>query len=331
MEIELWWLLVLPAFFVLGWVAARIDIKQLVRESRALPRSYFKGLNFLLNEQPDQAIEAFIEAARVDPETIELHFALGNLFRRRGETDRAIRVHQNLIERDGLSAKQRLHALSELGQDYLKAGLLDRAEDIFVKLRGTDRDDEALKNLLEIYQQEKEWAKAIAVCDAMPNHSDHLWQKEIAEFRCEMAANEMLHDRHDEALLRAPRQRRAEDDERIDEEQLGARLDPAQDHGGENGVAEEETGLEPAAGERRVGHEAYQGQGAGQVPQEKPKAGDPAHVPRALIKEQQEDDRHQQALEGEVDGPALRGQGGSRPWARFAGGSRACRASCAGS
>ena len=199
MEIELWWLLVLPAFFGLGWIAARIDIKHLLQESRALPRSYFKGLNFLLNEQPDQAIEAFIEAARVDPETIELHFALGNLFRRRGETDRAIRVHQNLIERDGLSAAQRLHALSELGQDYLKAGLLDRAEEIFVKLRGTERNEEALKSLLEIYQQEKEWAKAIAICDAMPNHSDHLWQKEIAEFRCEMAANEMLHDRHDEA------------------------------------------------------------------------------------------------------------------------------------
>jgi lipopolysaccharide biosynthesis regulator YciM len=196
MEIELWWLLVLPVFFVLGWIAARIDIKHLLQESRALPRSYFKGLNFLLNEQPDQAIEAFIEAARVDPETIELHFALGSLFRRRGETDRAIRVHQNLIERDGLSAAQRLNALAELGQDYLKAGLLDRAEEIFLKLRGTARDEEALKNLLEIYQQEKEWAKAIAVAEAMPNHSDHLWQKEIAEFRCEMAATEMLNGNH---------------------------------------------------------------------------------------------------------------------------------------
>ena len=199
MEIELWWLLVLPVFFGLGWIAARIDIKHLLKESRVLPRSYFKGLNFLLNEQPDQAIEAFIEAARVDPETIELHFALGNLFRRRGETDRAIRVHQNLIERDSLSAAQRLHALSELGQDYLKAGLLDRAEDIFLKLRGTDRNEEALKSLLEIYQQEKDWAKAIDIAEAIPNHSDHIWQKEIAEFRCEMAANEMLHDRHDEA------------------------------------------------------------------------------------------------------------------------------------
>ncbi len=192
MEIELWWLLLLPVFFALGWVAARIDIKHLLQESRALPRSYFKGLNFLLNEQPDQAIEAFIEAARVDPETIELHFALGNLFRRRGETDRAIRVHQNLIERDGLTQAQRLHALAELGQDYLKAGLLDRAEEIFIKLRDTERNEEALKNLLEIYQQEKEWAKAIVVAEAMPNHSDHLWQKAIAEFRCELASGELL-------------------------------------------------------------------------------------------------------------------------------------------
>jgi lipopolysaccharide biosynthesis regulator YciM len=202
MEIQLWWLLTLPLFFVLGWVAARIDIRQLLKESRALPRSYFKGLNFLLNEQPDKAIEAFLEAARVDPETIELHFALGSLFRRRGETDRAIRVHQNLIERDSLSEEQRLHALSELGQDYLKAGLLDRAEDIFLKLRGTNRDEEALKFLLEIYQQEKEWGKAISIAQAMPNHSDHLWQKAIAEFYCELASGELLHGRTAEARQR---------------------------------------------------------------------------------------------------------------------------------
>ena len=191
-EIQLWWLLVLPAFFVLGWVAARIDIKHLLRESRALPRSYFRGLNFLLNEQPDKAIEAFIEEARVDPETIELHFALGNLFRRRGETDRAIRVHQNLIEREGLNDEQRLHALSELGQDYLKAGLLDRAEDVFQKLLGTRRDEEALRFLLEIYQQEKEWRKAIDAARKLPDHAGHMWQKEIANFHCELAATALL-------------------------------------------------------------------------------------------------------------------------------------------
>jgi lipopolysaccharide biosynthesis regulator YciM len=205
-DIELWWLLALPFFFGLGWLAARIDLQHLLRESRALPRSYFKGLNFLLNEQPDKAIEAFLEAAKIDPETIELHFALGSLFRRRGETDRAIRVHKHLIERDAslsqLSDEQRLHALSELGQDYLKAGLLDRAEDIFLKLRGTARDEEALRHLLEIYQQEKEWEKAIAIATAMPGHAEHLWQKQIAEFHCELAAADLLNGRHDEARRR---------------------------------------------------------------------------------------------------------------------------------
>ncbi|MDO8958306.1 MAG: lipopolysaccharide assembly protein LapB [Rhodocyclaceae bacterium] len=206
MEIELWWFLALPVFFVLGWLAARIDINQLLRESRALPRSYFTGLNFLLNEQPDRAIEAFLEAAKIDPETIELHFALGSLFRRRGETDRAIRVHKHLIDRDAsqsqLTEEQRLHALSELGQDYLKAGLLDRAEEIFDKLRGTLRDEEALKNLLEIYQQEKEWAKAIAIAEEMPGHAEHLWQKEIAEFHCELAASDLLNGRLEMARQR---------------------------------------------------------------------------------------------------------------------------------
>jgi lipopolysaccharide biosynthesis regulator YciM len=205
-EIELWWLLALPVFFAFGWLAARIDLNQLLRESRTLPRSYFTGLNFLLNEQPDKAIEAFLEAARVDPETIELHFALGSLFRRRGETDRAIRVHKHLVDRDAslsqLTDDQRLHALSELGQDYLKAGLLDRAEEIFLKLRGTQRDEEALRNLLEIYQQEKEWEKAIAIAEQMPGHAEHLWQKEIAEFHCELAASDLLNGRLDAARAR---------------------------------------------------------------------------------------------------------------------------------
>src|SRR5438874_8357406 len=150
-EFEYWWLLGLPLFFGLGWIAARIDIKQIVTESRALPRSYFKGLNFLLNEQPDKAIEAFIEVVKVDPETIELHFALGSLFRRRGEYDRAIRMHQNLLERANLAAEQKLEALAELGEDYLKAGILDRAEEVFRQLEKTDFSAKAKTHLLEIY------------------------------------------------------------------------------------------------------------------------------------------------------------------------------------
>src|SRR3970282_2895 len=147
MEFDYWWLIGFPLFFGLGWVAARIDIRQIVSESRALPRSYFKGLNFLLNEQPDKAIEAFIEAVKVDPETIELHFALGSLFRRRGEFDRAIRMHQSLLERADLAAEQKLAALAELGEDYLKAGILDRAEEVFTKLQGTSLASAARRHL----------------------------------------------------------------------------------------------------------------------------------------------------------------------------------------
>ena len=201
MEFELWWLLAIPLFFALGWMAARVDIRHVVRESRTLPKSYFKGLNFLLNEQPDKAIDAFLEAAKVDSETAELHFALGNLFRRRGETERAIRMHQNLVDREGLSDEQRLHALKELGHDYLKAGLLDRAEDIFVGLRDTSQNEDAMNFLLEIYQQEKEWRKAIDIACQQPGHSGHLWQKEIANFYCELAATEINNSRSEEARM----------------------------------------------------------------------------------------------------------------------------------
>src|SRR2546428_10421162 len=110
MEFEICWLLGIPVFFALGWIAARVDLKQLVSESRSLPRGYFKGLNFLLNEQPDRAIDAFIEIVKLDPETADLHFALGSLFRRRGETERAIRVHHNLVSRPALPQGQQIHA-----------------------------------------------------------------------------------------------------------------------------------------------------------------------------------------------------------------------------
>ena len=198
MEIEFWWLLALPLFFGLGWLAARIDIRQVVHESRALPRSYLSGLNFLLNEQPDKAIDAFVEAVRIDPQTIELHFALGSLFRRRGETDRAIRMHQLLVDREDLSDEQRLQALGELGQDFLKAGLLDRAEAVFLRLRGTRADDVALRYLLEIYQQEKDWAKAIEIAGSLTDHDSIHWRTDVANFHCELATQALANSRFDE-------------------------------------------------------------------------------------------------------------------------------------
>jgi lipopolysaccharide biosynthesis regulator YciM len=195
MDFELWWLLGFPLFFGLGWLAARVDIKQLLTESRALPTSYFKGLNFLINQQPDKAIEAFIEVVKVDPQTVELHFALGSLFRRRGEVERAIRMHQNLVDRTDLGSDQRLTALYELAQDYLKAGFLDRAEEWFLKLEGTHYGQQALKFLLEIYEQEKDWQKAIEASRKLDSFAGHSSLREVAHFYCELGQSEMVHGR----------------------------------------------------------------------------------------------------------------------------------------
>ena len=200
MEFETWWLLALPLFFVLGWLAARIDIKQLLTESRRLPHSYFKGLNFLLNEQPDKAIEAFIEVVKVERETVELHFGLGSLFRRRGEVERAIRMHQTIIDREDLPGEQRLQALFELAQDYLKAGLLDRAEELFGKLAGTTYEQQGLRFLLEIFEQEKDWTKAIDTSRRMDEITGDSSARDIAHFYCELAAVEIVHGRHDAAI-----------------------------------------------------------------------------------------------------------------------------------
>lgn len=200
MEFETWWLLGIPVFFGLGWIAARVDIKQLVSESRSLPKGYFKGLNFLLNEQPDKAIDAFIEIVTLDPETIELHFALGNLFRRRGEIERAIRVHQNLLARPDLPLEYQVHSQYELGQDYLKAGLLDRAEETFNLLVDTQHGAQARRALLEIYQREKEWMRAIDAARALQESGAGARQKEIAQFYCELAQDELVHTHPDAAL-----------------------------------------------------------------------------------------------------------------------------------
>jgi uncharacterized integral membrane protein len=173
---------------------------QVVQESRALPRSYLTGLNFLLNEQPDKAIDAFIEAVRIDPQTVELHFALGSLFRRRGETDRAIRIHQNAGRSRGHQREQRLQALSELGQDFLKAGLLDRAEAVFVQLRGTRANDVRLAQPARDLSAGEGLGQGDRGRRGAARHEGVMWQKEVANFHCELAAaNALANSRFDEA------------------------------------------------------------------------------------------------------------------------------------
>ena len=152
MEFDFTWVLLgFPLAFTLGWLASRLDLRQLRIENRQAPKAYFKGLNFLLNEQQDQAIDAFIEAVQNDPDTSELHFALGNLFRRRGEYERAVRVHEHLMSRGDLTQPERERAQHALALDFLKAGLLDRAEVALRKLEGTPFEEEARLALLSIY------------------------------------------------------------------------------------------------------------------------------------------------------------------------------------
>ncbi|MGH8280344.1 MAG: lipopolysaccharide assembly protein LapB [Gammaproteobacteria bacterium] len=149
---------------------------------------YFRGLNFLLNEQPDKALEVFIRVAQVDSDTVETHFALGSLFRRRGEVDRAIRIHQNLVARPNLSAEYRAQAVYELAQDYQRAGLLDRAESLLLELLDMPSHAEpALHALIMLYEQQKDWEQAIAMRRRLQSLTGVSQEKTIAQYYCELA------------------------------------------------------------------------------------------------------------------------------------------------
>lgn len=147
---------------------------------------HLKASVFLLNEQPDQAIETLVKIAQLDPETIELHFALGNLFRRRGETERAIRVHQHLANRDDLKPRDRDHAAYELGRDFLRAGLLDRAEASLNRVGAGKYAEPAKESLLEMYQIERDWKKAIIAASELESLQGKSHHTEIAQFHCEL-------------------------------------------------------------------------------------------------------------------------------------------------
>lgn len=190
MDFDLTWLLWgLPVAFALGWAASRLDLRQWRFEGRQAPKAYFRGLNHLLNEQQDQAIDAFIEAVQGDPDTTELHFALGNLFRRRGDYDRAVRVHEHLLARADLSRKDRDRAQHALALDFLKAGLLDRAESALHKLEGTDFESEARLALLGIYERSRDWPQAQAIAEKLDAVEQGSFTTRIAHYLCEQAEN----------------------------------------------------------------------------------------------------------------------------------------------
>ncbi|PHV11371.1 lipopolysaccharide assembly protein LapB [Chitinimonas sp. BJB300] len=198
MEFEAWWLILFPLCFGLGWLAARVDIRHLLANSKLLPRQYFEGLNHLLSERTDKAVEVFVDLARNHSETIELQFALGHLFRKKGEIERAIRMHQKLLSRPELKLYEKQSAQYELALDFMKAGLFDRAEELFGQLNDTDFARAARRHLLDIYQQEKEWIKAIETAQQLRDTS-HTYQHEIAEFYCELATGAMTRSQPQEA------------------------------------------------------------------------------------------------------------------------------------
>ncbi|MGE5332822.1 MAG: lipopolysaccharide assembly protein LapB [Nitrospirota bacterium] len=200
MEFDLVWLLLgLPLAFVLGWGASRFDLRQLRAENRSVPKAYFKGLNFLLNEQQDKAIDVFIEAVQNDPDTSELHFALGNLFRRRGEYDRAVRVHEHLLSRGDLSPRDRERAQHALALDFLKAGLLDRAEDALARLEGTPFEEQARLALLAIYERSRDWPRAATIARQMQDAGQGNFSTRQAHYLCEQALEHIAHGDIDKA------------------------------------------------------------------------------------------------------------------------------------
>jgi lipopolysaccharide biosynthesis regulator YciM len=188
MEFDVQWLLVgLPIAFALGWIASRLDIGQWKRAQREAPKAYFQGLNLLLNEQHDKAIDAFIEAVQRDPDTTELHFALGNLFRRRGEFERAVRVHQHLLQRADLGAADRARAQHALAQDFVKAGLLDRAEEAYRALEGTSYDIEAKLARLSLAERARDWRTAAQMAQRLEASGTGSYATRLAHHWCELS------------------------------------------------------------------------------------------------------------------------------------------------
>ena len=180
-------LIALPITFLLGWAASRFDLRQWRRADQQAPKAYFKGLNLLLNEQTDKAVDAFIEAVQYDPDTSELHFALGNLFRRRGEFERAVRVHQHLLQRADLPAADRERAQHGLAQDFMKAGLFDRAEEAFRALQGSPFETEARLALLGLAERSRDWRTAAEVAALLEKSGTGSFANRIAHYHCELS------------------------------------------------------------------------------------------------------------------------------------------------
>lgn len=197
-DFELWWLLVFPAFFGLGWLAARIDMRAVLAQAKAVPSAYFRGLHALLDDNTEVAVRELTEVARANPKAFELELAVGRLHRRRGENDLAIRLHQRMLDDQELPANQKDRVRLELAEDFLRAGLVDRAEELLLSLEPTPFAQEVRQHLLAIYQQERNWTRAIDMARALRSEAMS-YQHELSQFYCELAQAALFKSQLDEA------------------------------------------------------------------------------------------------------------------------------------
>jgi lipopolysaccharide biosynthesis regulator YciM len=195
LELDLWWLLLFPAFFGLGWFAARVDMRTVLKQAKSVPIAYFRGLDALVEDKTDIAAQALAEVARQQGSALELQHILGKLYRKRGENDRAIRLHQQMLDSSDLPSEQRDLVRNELAQDFRKAGLVDRAEEILLKLLNGNMALAARRQLLDIYQQDRDWKKAIETARELRSDA-HSFQHEVAQFYCELAQGELYQSHH---------------------------------------------------------------------------------------------------------------------------------------
>ena len=200
MYFENWWLLVFPSFFLLGWLAAKIDVKQLMNETKKIPSTYIEGLNFLLNEEKDKAIDVLVKLSVNEPDSVELQFAVGSLFRSDGEIQRALAVHQGLLDRPDLTNAQRNRAVLAVGEDFFKSGMYDRAEDFLKRVGGGEYAPHALRLLVNLYVNQNKWHRAVEVANQLQYATGQSNSGEIAHFMVEIGMHYYTEGNDGEAI-----------------------------------------------------------------------------------------------------------------------------------
>ena len=205
MDTVVWWWVIpvcmLPVFFAMGWFAARVDMRAVLKQAKTVPTDFYAGVDALVDKNTDVAVRAFgdVLAKQEDTqEAYELAVSMGKLYRNRGENDKAIALHQKLLDSPDLLGEKRQRVLYELGQDFQNAGLVDRAEHIFQGLKEGNAGTLAREVLLNIYQQDRDWQKAIEVAQEL-SHDAQTYQFEIAQFYCELAQTALFRSQFAEA------------------------------------------------------------------------------------------------------------------------------------